>query len=188
MPVGPFQRHGEDHDGHAVIEQALAVDHGQQRRRQPRLLQQPANRDRIGRRQQRAQRQAPRQRDLLAKDQPDAEPEQPGRHHHAQRRQRQHGPFLVAQPVHVDVQAAGEQHEGQQPVQEHVRQVVGRNLPLPPLPKLHHADRTVDQDNDDRQRQRAGHQRDRPRQPKRPVIEHAQHGGQHQQGGNEGKG
>jgi hypothetical protein len=55
---------------------------------------------------------------------------------------------LRQQFVHVDVKASGEQHEGQHPAQEDMRQVLGRYQILPPLAQLNAFDRAIHQDDD----------------------------------------
>ena len=56
---------------------------------------------------------------------------------------------------------------------------------LPPLPQFDDVDRAIDQDNDDGENQRAGHQADGARQVNVAVVHDAQDGGQQQQGRDE---
>ena len=136
IAVRPGHRGAEDHHRDAVVEQALAVDHRQQPRRQPGIPQQPADRDR-----DRSAPAAPPAPGTTAaappaEDHPDAEAVQHRRHQHAQRGERQYRPFLARSAVHIDMQAAGEQHERQQPVEEHMRQVVGADQRRPTSPAV----------------------------------------------------
>jgi len=150
----------------------------QQARRQAGLLQQPADRNGISGRKQRTQGEAPGKRNGITENEPDAETIQYRGHQHADGRQSQHGPLLRPQAVHIDMQAAGEQHERQQPIQEHARQVGRNDQLLPPLPQFHDIDRAVDQDNDDGKDQRSGHHTYGSRQMHVKVVHDPQDGRQ----------
>ena len=118
---GDRQTDGEDDHADAVVEQGLAVDDGLQTRRQPDLAEDRQRRDRVGRRDQRAEDQGKDQPETdaeQAQQPPDGQPRQ----HRADQRgtdgQHQDDPLLFAQDADLHIDAAGEQHEAEHAVEQ----------------------------------------------------------------------
>jgi len=116
------QQDAEQHHRGAVIEQRLADDGGLQRLGRAAALEDAHGRDRIGRRNQRAEQQAVDEIDMPAEQLEDEE-RQPGHHEgrdqHATGGQYPDGPFVAAQVVEVDMQGTGEQQGWQEPGHQH---------------------------------------------------------------------
>jgi hypothetical protein len=121
LPGGRGEDDREDDHADAVVEQALRRDRRLDRRRQPGVLEDRDDGDRIGRRDQRAEHQAPDQRHVVADDQQQPlqpQPDKGGREQRAERGQRQDRPAALAHVAPVDVEGAGEQQERQHAVEQ----------------------------------------------------------------------
>ena len=182
--AGHRQQAKEGDDADAVVEERLARDLRLEAGRRVQLLQQAHHRDRIGRRDQRAEDQADLQTQVHA-DRPEDQPRQHAddryRQQQADRGQQADRPAVVDEAVEVDVQRAGEEQEAQQALQQGAVEV---DLAQEPLDHRPHADLRCDfRDQEDRQRadERDEQRAARRRQAQHPMVDVAGRGGHHHQ-------
>ena len=153
----------EKYDGGPIIEKRLAGDESPERTRYSNTLEQTVDRDRIRRRENRPEHEAPRQRHHRSREvkrAEDAEGEEHGRDHHANRRKAEDGPGLALQLTQVHMKARGEEQQGQHAIEKDARQMRALNPVLGALLEIEGSEERADRHDEERSRERAAQQRD----------------------------
>ena len=182
------QGHEEGDHGDAVVEQAFADDEHAKLLGQAGAAEQSEDNDRVGGGEDGAEHGAPVERNVHAEPGEDlahANCHQQGGRDDAGGGEHEDAAALAPEGGDVDVQAAGEQQEGQRTVQQHVRQVGRLQHTACPLGEVDAGDPGI------HRHQQAGcdqgeHQHaDQVGQPEEEVIEHAEQRGQQEEQGGE---
>src|SRR5204863_6546086 len=122
---GDAEEEDEEHDAEAVVEQRLARHLPGERALGAGGLEYAEDRDRIGRRDERAEEQAPRKGQRMAEraeDRPERAARKERRDEDAQAREKADRPLAPRELAEIDLQRAGEKPEREQAVQQRAGQ------------------------------------------------------------------
>ena len=172
------QRREIEHDGGAVVEEALAGDDVADLLRQVHPRQQLLDHDGVGRSQDRAEDEAPAERHVDAREGErgmDAEGEDHHRQDDADRRQQEDRPRTAAKAADIGAEAGGEEEQRQHAVEEHGGKIGIGEPRLGARREMHARNQRREQDHRERDGERAEEQRDRPRDADEAFVEEADH-------------